>query len=356
MKRTGSATLPLHGGKAPAWLFNRMTKLAGEITALIIDDIGPKGMLERLSDPYWFQALGCVLGFDWHSSGVTTTVCGALKEGIKGREKEIGFFAAGGKGGRSRRTPDEINVFAEDLGRDFSYMVHASKMSAKVDNSAVQDGYTLYHHNFFFSRDGDWAVVQQGMNEYNRKARRYHWLGEHVGDFVNEPHSAICGQKTDNVLNLVASESDDNRASITEIGRQKPDWAVNELKKVQQLHLPSRHPVLTADISPRYFHKIMITTYENQPKDFAALLALKGMGPKSLRALSLLAEVLYGNPPSFRDPARFSFAHGGKDGFPYPVDRQTYDKSIEYLKQAVEKAKIGDKEKLNSLKRLSKYF
>jgi hypothetical protein len=356
MKRTGSATLPLHGGKAPAWLFSRMVKLAREIVKLMASDYGPENILHRISDPYWFQALGCVLGFDWHSSGVTTTVCGALKEGIKGMEHELGLFIAGGKGGRSRRTPAEIVTASEILGRKPDNLVYASKISAKVDNTAVQDGFTLYHHNFFFTRTGEWAVVQQGMNDRTGKARRYHWLGEAVDDFVNEPHAAVCGFETSQVLNLVASESKDNRINIAEIGRQHPDWVVNELKKATHLHLPDRHQVLTADISPKYLHKVMISSYETQPGDFESLLALKGMGPKSIRALSLIAEVLHGEPPSFRDPARFSFAHGGKDGYPYPVDRKTYDQSIQFLHQAVEKSRIGDKEKTGALKRLSKYF
>ncbi|HXY74587.1 MAG TPA: DUF763 domain-containing protein, partial [Dehalococcoidales bacterium] len=231
--RTGVANLPLHYGQAPRWLFERMVKLAREITVVIVSDFGPDEMLHRLSHPYWFQAFGCVLGFDWHSSGVTTTVCGAVKEGVKGLEKELGFFVAGGKGGTSRKTLSEIEHWGEIIGLDPAPVVYASRMSAKVDNNAVQDGYQLYHHNLFFTVKGNWAVVQQGMNETNRYARRYHWLGESVTDFVNEPQVAITSQARGNTLNLVAGESAKTRVTITDIATEtKPEILLADLQKL----------------------------------------------------------------------------------------------------------------------------
>ncbi|MDD5313301.1 MAG: DUF763 domain-containing protein [Dehalococcoidia bacterium] len=352
-RRTGTAHLPLHGGKAPAWLFSRMTKLAREITIAIVSDFGPQEMLYRLSDPYWFQAFGCVLGFDWHSSGVTTTVCGAIKEGIRGMESDLGFFVAGGKGGASRKTPAEIENAGPLIQVDTANLVYASRMSAKVDNNALQDGYQLYHHVFCFTKNGDWAVIQQGMNEENRYARRYHWLGEKVSDFVCEPHSAICAEATSGTLNLVAEESGEARETISDIARQEnPDKIMGQLKKLQGLELPRRHEIIMQDIHPDRLYKIFVQTYEKQPENFERLLGMAGVGAKTLRALSLISEIIYGAPVSFRDPARFSFAHGGKDGIPYPVDKKTYDRSIEILHNALERARIEDKEKIPALRRL----
>ncbi|MBM4452194.1 MAG: DUF763 domain-containing protein [Chloroflexi bacterium] len=352
-QRTGIANLPLHYGKAPRWLFDRMTKLAREITIAITTAFGPEEMLRRLSDPYWFQAFGCVLGYDWHSSGVTTTVCGALKEGVKGLENELGLFVAGGKGKISRKTPSEIESFGDKLNANPSKLVYASRMSAKVDSSGVQDGYQLYHHVFLFTKDGAWSVVQQGMNEDNRYARRYHWLGEKVTDFVCEPHSAICTEAAAKTLNLVAVESTPARDTIIQVAnQQKPEKLLNELKKLKSLTLPARHSLLLEDIHPDRLSKTLLITYERQPQNFETLLGLEGVGAKTLRALSLISELVYEVPVSLRDPARYSFAHGGKDGIPYPVDRNSYDKSIEILHQALERARIGDTEKLAAFKRL----
>lgn len=353
MKRTGIADTPLHGGKAPAWLFQRMRLLARQVTLAMIQEFGPIELLHRLSDPFWFQALGSVLGFDWHSSGVTTTVCGALKDGIRGLEDELGFFVAGGKGKASLKTPQNIMDVGDSLSADPETLVYASKMSAKVDNTGLQDGYTLYHHTFFFTKKGDWAVIQQGMNEENRYARRYHWLGEAVSDFTCEPHAGIWTKRRETrVLNMVADESDDARDSSAILARENPDRLFKELKKVRKLKLPERHQVLARDIHPDRLHKIFLKTYAEQPRDFERLLGLRGVGPKTIRALALLSELLYGAKASFRDPARFSYAHGGKDGHPFPVDRKAYDRSIEILKQAVEKAKIGDRQKMDAIKKL----
>lgn len=354
--RTGIANLPLHGGKAPAWLFQRMVKLSREITLVIVEEYGSEEMLMRLSDPFWFQALGCVLGFDWHSSGLTTTVTGALKEGIKGLEQEIGFFVCGGKGRTSRKTPEEILDFGMVLAKDLNNLVYASRMSAKVDSAAVQDGYQLYHHAFFFTSKGNWAVVQQGMNDTNRMARRYHWLGEAVADFVCEPHSAICSDGTGKVLNLVAQESTQARSVITQVASQeKPEKVVLELKHLTSLDLPHRHHIELADIHPDRLEKIFLSTYERKPEDFESLLGMPGVGAKTLRALSLLVELVHGVPTSVRDPVRYSFAHGGKDGHPYPVDRDTYDRSIQLLATAVRRSKIEERDKTSALRRLEEH-
>lgn len=356
--KTGIANLPMHWGKAPRWLFDRMTELAREITIAIIEEYGSGEMLARLSDPYWFQSFGCVLGFDWHSSGVTTTVCGALKEGVKGIEQSLNFFVAGGKGGTSRKTPQEIRDWGEKihLRKDPEKLVYASKMSAKVDSSLIQDGYQLYHHNFFFTGDGEWAVVQQGMNLSNRYARRYHWLSDKVKMFTEEPQNAICDNKRyDNVLDLTAKKSSDSRKAITEISKENPNRIVKEYEKIVTLSLPRREWVERCDIKPKNLEKVLLSTYEKQPESFEGLISMKGLGPKSIRALALIAEIAYGTKASWEDPVKYSFAHGGKDGYPYPVDKATYDKSIELLRQAIRKARLGKEEKQNALIKLTNF-
>jgi uncharacterized protein len=356
--RTGTATLPLHGGKAPAWLFSRMRLLAREITLAIAGQYGPDEMLRRLSDPAWFQAFGCVLGFDWHSSGVTTTVCGALKDGLKGLEHESGLIVAGGKGGVSRKTPAEIESAAMSgaLSVEPAPLVYASKMAAKVDSSGLQDGYQIYHHSFFFTRQGTWAVVQQGMNDQNGMARRYHWLSDSVTDYVVEPHEAIASQAPgSNVLNLVDRRSVAAQQVITELSHEAPDRTAGRIKRLKQLVLPRRHEVELADINPENLYKAFLSTYERQPESFETLLSLPGVGPKTIRALSLIAELVFDTPASRSDPALFSYAHGGKDGFPYPVDRDTYDRNIELLGTAVAQAKVGKTERLDALRRLARF-
>jgi len=352
-RRTGIANLPLHYGKVPPWLFGRMCQLAREITVITIGEFGAGEMLRRLSDPFWFQAFGCILGYDWHSSGVTTTVCGAIKEGIRGLERELGLFVAGGKGRTSRKTPMEIENTAHLLKVAPSALVYASRMSAKVDNSALQDGYQLYHHSFFFTRDGSWAVIQQGMNEFNRYARRYHWLGERVADFTCEPEAAICSQAKGPALNLVALENATVRNVITQVAaEEKPYNIVSQLNRLKTLNLPRRAYISPEDIHPDRLGKIFLTAYEHKPQNFESLLALDGVGAKTLRALSLISELVYETPVSLRDPVSYSFAHGGKDGYPYPVDRDAYDTSIQLLTQVLEKARIGDREKLEAFRQL----
>lgn len=349
--RTGTANLPLHYGRAPRWLFEKMVRLSRAIIeSLIIEYDGPNVFLKRISDPFWFQAFGSVLGFDWHSSGLTTTVCGAMKEGMKDAGQSYGVFFCGGKGATSRRTPQEIESISQMVGTDAPRLIYASKMAAKVDSACVQDGYNLYHHMFIFTRHHGWAVIQQGMHVRNRQARRYHWLSHVMKSFINEPHAAVCCDRTGSSLNLVAEESEACRLSIPAVVRQPVSVILSAANEA--LILPRRHPILREDINPRYLHQVLLRTYDAAPVDFEGLLQIKGVGPKTVRALALIAELLYGATPSFRDPARYAFAHGGKDGFPYPVDRLRYDQSIDYLDRAIKKAKIGDNEKYRALKRL----
>jgi hypothetical protein len=381
MRRTGTADLPLHGGKAPPWLFKRMSSLAGAVVEAMTLESGTDELLRRLSDPFWFQAFGCLLGFDWHSSGVTTTVCGAIKVGVAGRERDVGLLVAGGKGAASKRTPREIASWERLPGLSATRLVYASRLSAKVDNSAVQDGFTLYHHTFFASLEGRWAVVQQGMHESNGMARRYHWLGERVLDFVDEPHAAVCGRAPGEILNFVARESADARGAATALAREKPEALLAELELANtaqlsiatsgahlaaggsaaqpsaaagpaRLSLPRHHAVTAGDVGQRYLKKILLKTYEEQPEDFERLLGTKGVGPRTLRALNLLSQLFYGSAAATRDPATFSFAHGGKDGTPYPVDRETYDRTIDFLSTAVSRSRAGRSDRLDALKRL----
>ena len=357
MRQTGIAQLPLHSGKAPAWLFQRMVRLGREITRLIVENDGPEAFVQRLADPFWLQSLGCVLGFDWHSSGVTTTVCGALKEGLKGREKELGLIIAGGKGATSRKTPQEIVTAGEKYPLDCSpdALVYLSRLTAKVDNNAIQDGFQLYHHSFFFTFSGSWAVIQQGMND--RFARRYHWLSETVQSMTMDPHSAICSNlQKERALNLVARTSQKAQSMITDLSHERPEKLIGEIHRLQTLSLPAHHQVSVSDIHPKSIEKILLKTYERKAKDFEELLSMPGVGAKTLRALTLIGEIAYGTPACWKDPAKFSFAHGGKDGHPYPVNRKLYDESVQFLRRTLERARIDRSDKENALKRLQKLF
>ena len=387
------AHLPLHTGAAPAYLFQRMWRLAGAITMAVVDEYGAPEMLRRLSDPWWFQAFGCVLGFDWHSSGVTTVTCGAMKEAYKHFGDDLGIHVAGGKGGTSRKTPGEIAAVADRCSiTGGEKLVFASKMSAKVDSAAVQDGYDLYHHSFFFTGDGNWCVVQQGMSDANKFARRYHWLGAAVDDFVVEPHFAIddlghasiaregraasppvARPHEQLLLNMTASEADSNRSASVDLVGWNPDKLMAELRKFTDgptLFAPARHEVLPADVNVDRLEKIVRQTHDAHPADFKTLLGAKGVGPATVRALSLLAELIYDAPASHKDPADatklppvlanknwadYSYAHGGKDGTPHPVDRPTYDTSIDVLSEAVRKSRAGETEKTDALRRLSAF-
>jgi hypothetical protein len=351
----GTANLPLHSGHAPRWLFERMVTISAEVASWIVVEHGTQELLRRLSDPTWFQAFGAVMGMDWHSSGVTTTLCGALKQGLKERGRELGIVVAGGKGRTSRQTPQELQVAGGWLGLDPAPYVQASRMAAKVDNNALQDGYQIYHHVFLLDRAGHWAVVQQGMNDANGYARRYHWFSDDVRSFVDDPHSAIASETTGEVWNLVAHASEQARDVTTALSREQPEKVVAEVQRIRELTLPAHHDVQGADVDPKRLHRILLKSYERQPEDFATLLGMEGIGARTLRALSLVGELVYGAPVSISDPARFAFAHGGKDGFPYYVDKPTYDKSIQTLQTAVERAKLGQREQLEALRRLTRW-
>ncbi len=357
MRRTGTADLPLHWGQAPRWLFRRMVALSEAILWALADAFGTKGVLERLSDPHWFQALGCLLGFDWHSSGLTTTTCGALKEALKRVGPELGLFAAGGKGAASRRTPEEIAKLASAVALEPEPLVYASRMTAKVDSACLQDGYQLYHHALFFDREGRWCVIQQGMDPTTHMARRYHWISEGLSSFVEEPHTAVVGARRRGILNLVAREAAPARETIPELVRRPPKETLEELRRIPTLVMPHRHRIVSsADLRPRGMRKVLLSLYERAPRNFQEVLATPGLGPKSLRALSLVSELIWGAPASARDPARFAYAHGGKDGTPYPVDRATYDKTIASLRKAILQAKTGRRERLEALRRLHRLF
>jgi len=334
-----------------------MVRLSREIVVYLASENGTADVLRRLSDPFWFQAFGCVLGFDWHSSGVTTTVCGAVKEGLKDLDRELGFFAAGGKGGASRKAPQQIVDACERLGRDPQPLVYASRTAAKVDSAAVQDGYQLYHHVFFFNAAGEWCVVQQGMSDATRTARRYHWLSEHVASFVDEPHEAVCCDARGKTLNLVAHKNKLIRRASADLAARPPDATLKALEKLPPtLVMPRRHELLPElDVASPYLEKILLRTYERAPKDFESLLGIEGVGPRTLRALALASELVHGAPAAMRDPARFAFAHGGKDGIPFPVDRVTYDRTIEILSKAINRSTIDRSEKVKAFKRLASF-
>lgn len=330
-----------------------MTALARGMAIAILTDEGAGGLLRRLADPVWFQAFGCVLGFDWHSSGLTTTACGALKEGLRD-VSGTGLVIAGGKGRSSRRTPLEIEEACWTSGQDAGPLVLASRLSAKVDSAAVQDGFQVYHHTFAFTTDGTWAVVQQGMCEASSMARRYHWLNP--PRFDRDPHSAISGGRSSSqeVLNLVAAEAESNREVSAALAREAPTTVVRDFKRMRTLVMPSRHEVRLSDVHPDRLERILLHAYEAQPANYTDLLAVPGVGAKALRALSLVAELTYGAPASVRDPVSYSFAHGGKDGTPFPVDRTTYDATIESVRRAVSEARLGRSDKIEALRRLAR--
>jgi len=363
--KTGIANLPLHYGSCPAWLFARMKRLAGAIIEAMVMEFSPAEVLARLSDPYWFQSFACVLGFDWHSSGSSTTVCGAIKEALKGRENDLGIFVVGGKGKTSRKAPSEIEEYGQKLSLNFApKLIYASKMSAKIDNSCLQDGFQIYHHTFIFTKRGDWAVIQQGMNEEIQMARRYHWLSFKTFNFVNEPHTAICCDFKGRPLNLVASESEKTREVSTEIIRAPFSVFLKDFRKIKVLNMPKYHwipltPIIEkriekvlfqTHVTERRIEKTLFEAHEKQPKNYEELVSYQGIGPKTLRALALISELIYGAKPSFKDPVRYSFAFGGKDGYPYPVDKKQYDLSISILERAIRKAKMKNSEKSQALK------
>jgi hypothetical protein len=350
MKYSGSADLPLHGGFVPVWLAERMAKLGLAIVENILADYGKDDLLRRLSDPFWFQSMGAVMGMDWHSSGITTSVMGALKRSVNPHSKELGLYICGGKGKHSRQTPDELLKISERTGLDGNYLVKCSKLSAKVDNTAIQDGFQLYTHNFIVSDSGKWVVIQQGMSDATSTARRYHWYSEPLTSFVDDPHTSIYGQNTGYILNMADKQADSSRKGIMQIAAEKPEYM---LKEINKLVLPSHHDVRVEDIDMKRLGTILWLAQEKQPKDFEDLLLLQGLGPRTLQSLALVSEVIHGAPSRFKDPARFSFAHGGKDSHPFPVPAKIYDETIGVLQKAVYKAKLGQNEKNEAIKRLT---
>ncbi|MEM7819923.1 MAG: DUF763 domain-containing protein [Candidatus Aenigmatarchaeota archaeon] len=355
--RTGIANLPLHYGKCPSWLFNKMKLLAANISNFVIYEYGSDELLKRLSDPYWFQSFACVLGFDWHSSGVTTTVCGALKEAFK-RNDEI--VVCGGKGRTSKKTPNEISSAAEKFSlstNKIERLIYSSKMSAKIDNACIQDGYNLYHHVFIFNEKGKWCVIQQGMNSKNHYARRYHWLSDEVKSFVEEPNKIACDRKEKKVLDMVAKQSNDVRKISVDIVNDKIFTRQTTIKsffeKEKVLTMSQIHEI--KNLSKQTIASLN-KAYEIHPENYEELVAIRGIGPKAIRALALISQLIYGKEPSWEDPVKFSFSHGGKDGYPYFVDRKIYNKSIDILRNAIENAKIGNKEKMFAIKRLNEFL
>ncbi|WP_316814746.1 DUF763 domain-containing protein [Pedobacter nyackensis] len=350
MKRSGTADLPLHYGYVPKWLAERMSRLGLAITEAIIAEYGTAEVLRRLSDPFWFQSFGAVMGMDWHSSGITTSVMGALKAAINPNYKELGIYICGGKGKKSRNTPDELLRFGERTGLNGLELVRCSKLSAKVDNTALQDGFQLYTHSFVVNTEGLWTVVQQGMRNGSSTARRYHWHSEGLSSFVEEPHTGICGENQGQILNLTAKAAQPSRSAMMAMTTESPNHMIAEAKR---LIMPNHHDVKAKDVDLKRLGAMLWLTQEKQPSDFEELLLLEGMGPRTLQSMALVSEVIYGTPSRFTDPARFSFAHGGKDGHPFPVPVHVYDETIKVLNKAVQQAKIGQSDKIHAIQQLS---
>jgi len=350
MKRSGTADMPLHYGHVPKWLSERMSRMGLAITEAIIAEYGTAEVLRRLSDPFWFQSLGAVMGMDWHSSGITTSVMGALKSAINPLSKELGIYICGGKGKSSRNTPQELLLYSNRNGLNGDELVRSSKLSAKVDNTALQDGFQLYMHSFVLNTEGLWTVVQQGMRDGSATARRYHWHSAGMKSFVDAPHTAICGANQGPILNMVAQEASPARDAVLSMTTEHPSRMLSE---VQHLVMPSHHDVRAKDIDLKRLGAMLWLTHDKQPSDFEELLLLQGMGPRTLQSMALVSEVIYGTPSRSSDPARFSFANGGKDGHPFPVPVNVYDETLKVLSAAVGKAKIGESDKLQAIRKLS---
>lgn len=395
MIRSGTADLPLHNGKVPVWLAERMTRIGCAITEIIISEYGVSHWLSRMSDPFWFQSLGCVMGMDWHSSGITTSVMGALKRGLNPRMQELGIAVCGGRGAVSRQTPTELVRVSEKFGTSANMLIKASRLSAKVDNTCIQDGFQIYLHTCLVSRTGEWAVIQQGMNNATGMARRYHWHSPRVTSFVADPHSGIAGENQGEIINISDARAHKSREAILEFMHLHPDLQKKELKalglsgKNQQpavqyelfpgkepaqerltklpgtiycsntlnnhLTMPLRHEVKSHDVRADRLGAVLALAYESDYKHFSDALLIPGLGPRTMQSLALVSEILYGAPSRFTDPARFSFAHGGKDGHPFPVPVKTYDETIQVLEQALKRAPLQRSERFEGLKRLSQF-
>lgn len=397
IRNSGHADLPLHTGTVPRWLADRMMVLGTLITESLVENFGPDEVLVRLSDPLWFQSFGAVMGMDWHSSGITTSVMYALKRGLNPRAKELGIYVCGGRGKYSRMTPGELIQIADKEGLQGDSLVRNSKLVAKIDNNAIQDGFQLYQHNFILTKTGNWAVVQQGMNINEKKARRYHWCSSDLRSFVENPHTGVVGDNLGKILNLTDEKARTARDSILDLSLQDTEKVINEITQIRKpasemilfsggkvepiknvplqgelfeseeiksqkpveiqsagrsIIMPAHHEVLAEDVDLKRLGGVLATAYESQPKDFESLMLTPGLGPRTLQSLALVSEVIYGTPSRFKDPARFSFAHGGKDGHPFPVPLKIYDESIRFLRESIEKSKLGYKDKSECIKRL----
>lgn len=352
MKRSGFADLPLHGGRVPAWLAERMAQLGAAIVEAILRQYGHSELLARMADPFWFQALGSVMGMDWHSSGITTSVMGALKRGLAPRADELGIYICGGRGRHSRKTPDELRAIAERKSLDGEALVRTSRLTARIDNNAIDDGFQIYLHTLVLSESGEWTVVQQGMNQVTGMARRYHWHSQSVRDFTSEPHTGIVGEHQGTIMNLVDAQARQAQGVLVEIAKENPDTTLREARR---LLVPRRHEVTAADVDLKRLGSVLAVAYERQFRDFASLLLLENLGPRTLQSLALIAEVVHGAPTRFSDPARFSFSLGGKDRHPFPVPLKTYDESISVLRASLDAAKVGDREKLDGFRRLERF-
>ena len=373
MRQTGHADLPLHTGVVPKWLADRMMQLGTLITESLVINFGKKEFLRRLSDPLWFQSLGSVMGMDWHSSGITTSVMRALQRGLNPRARELGIVVCGGRGKYSRKTPEELLFLADMAGLDGEGLVKSSKLCAKVDNNAVQDGFQLYLHNFVVTDEGDWSIVQQGMNVDTKTARRYHWCSLDLKSYVQEPHSGVVGENRGKILNLIDSKADSARKNILSLSVEKPELVLKEASLINKtivqkeneldlwgaaeernLVMPAHHEVRKEDVNLKRLGAVLAVSNEANPQDFESLLLTPGLGPRTLQSLALVSEVIYGTPSRFNDPARFSFAHGGKDGHPFPVPTKIYDETIRVLGDCIEQSRLGYDDKSKCLQRLYK--
>jgi uncharacterized protein len=352
MKRSGIADLPLHGGSVPRWLAERMTLLGTAIAENVVHHYGVSALLSRLADPFWFQALGSVMGMDWHSSGITTSVLGALKRGLNPRTRELGIYVCGGRGRHSRQTPTELLRYADGQGLNGDSLVRSIRLAARVDNNAIADGFQLYLHGFIVTTSGEWTIVQQGMNGTSGMARRYHWHSPAVKNFTHEPHTGIVGEHQGTIMNLVAAPAAPAQQALLEVARTRPEATLANIRK---LTMPTHHDVRAENLDLKRLGAVLAVSYEREFHDFASLLLLEKLGPRTLQSLALVAEVVHGTPTRFSDPARFSFALGGKDGHPFPVPLKTYDETIHVLRSSLEAAKVGNAEKIDGLRRLDHF-
>jgi hypothetical protein len=352
VKRSGIADLPLHGGRVPAWLADRMTQLGTAIVESILLHYGHSAFLSRLSDPYWFQALGSVMGMDWHSSGITTSVVGALKRGLNPRAAELGIYVCGGRGRHSRATPDELRALAEGRGLDGEALVRTSRLVARIDNNCIADGFQIYLHSFVVAANGEWSIVQQGLNDRSGLARRYHWHSAAVRDFVSDPHTGIAGAHQGTIMNLVDAQAAPAQEALVTLAHADPETT---LRDIRRLAMPRHHEVRAEDVDLKRLGAVLAVAYERDLKSFADLLLVEKLGPRTLETLAMIAEVVHGTPVRFSDPARFSFALGGKDGHPLPVPLKTYDESIDVLRRSLDRARLDGGAKIEGFRRLDRF-